>query len=165
MNAQEKGRGARFGLRLQAGPTGGDGSTAKTAGRRFEAGRSQHSLDVKSLIWHGNEQSSPRALAVWVSGLLRRDSRHRQRTGRQSTCTRLLWTTICGALGRPLQGAHPDEVTALAAKADLLTAGVAVDDHAKVTVEHEASLVHEASPWAVDKRAAEIVRPAPVQSV
>ena len=32
-------------------------------------------------------------------------------------------TTICGALGRPLQGAHPEEVTALAAKADLLTAG------------------------------------------
>ena len=36
--------------------------------------------------------------------------------------------------------------------------------YAKVIVEHEASLVYEASPWAVDKRAAEIVRPAPVQS-
>ena len=48
--------------------------------------------------------------------------------------------------------------------ADLLTAGFAVDDYAKVMVEHEASLVYEASPWAVDKRAAEIVRPAPVQS-
>ena len=31
-------------------------------------------------------------------------------------------------------------------------------------VEHEASLVYEASPWAVDKRASELVRPAPVQS-
>ena len=73
-------------------------------------------------------------------------------------------TTVCEALGRPFQGAHPEEVTALAAKADLLTAGVAVDDCAKVTVEHEATLVYEASPWAADKRAAEIVRPAPVQS-
>ena len=73
-------------------------------------------------------------------------------------------TTICEALGRPLQGAHQEEVTALAAKADLLMAGVAVDEYAKVVVEHEASLVYEASPWAVDKRAAEIVRPAPVQS-
>ena len=73
-------------------------------------------------------------------------------------------TTVCEALGRPVQGAHPEEVTALAAKADLLTAGVAVDDCAKVTVEHEATLVYEASPWAADKRAAEIVRPAPVQS-
>ena len=71
-------------------------------------------------------------------------------------------TTICGALGRPLQGALLEEVTALDAMADLLMAGVAVD--AKVMVEHEASLVYEASPWAADKRAAEIVRPAPVQS-
>ena len=73
-------------------------------------------------------------------------------------------TSICEALGRPLRGAHPEETTALAAKADLLTAGVAVDDHAKVVVEHEARKLYEASPWAVDKRAAEIVRPAPVQA-
>ena len=71
---------------------------------------------------------------------------------------------ICEALDRPLQGRHPEETTALAAKADLLPVGVAVDDYAKVMVEHEASLVYEASPWAVDKRAAEIIRPAPVQS-
>ena len=50
-------------------------------------------------------------------------------------------TTICEALGRPLQGVHPEELTALAAKADLLMAGVAVDDYAKVKAEHEASLV------------------------
>ena len=73
-------------------------------------------------------------------------------------------TTIREALGRPLQGAHLEEVTAVAAKADLLMAGVAFDDYAKVTVEHKASLVYEASPWAADKRAVEIVRPAPVQS-
>ena len=60
--------------------------------------------------------------------------------------------------------AHPEEVAALAEKADLLTAGVAVDDCAKVVVEHEASLVCEASPYAVDNRAAVIVRPAPVQT-
>ena len=57
-----------------------------------------------------------------------------------------------------------EEVMALAAEADLLTARVAADDHAKVMVEHGASLVYEASPWAVDKRTAEIVRPALVQS-
>ena len=37
---------------------------------------------------------------------------------------------------------------------------VAVDEHARVTIENEASKVYEASPWAADKRAAEIVRPA-----
>ena len=62
-------------------------------------------------------------------------------------------TSICEALDRPLQGAHPEETTALAAKADLLMAGVAVDDYAKVMVQNDA-----------DKRAAEIVCPAPVQS-
>ena len=64
---------------------------------------------------------------------------------------RAVMTTICEALDRPLQGAHPEEMTALAAKADLLMAGVAVDHYAKVMVEHEASLVYGASPWAVDK--------------
>ena len=39
-----------------------------------------------------------------------------------------------------------------------------MDEHARVTNESEASKVHEASPWAADKRAAEIVRPAPVQT-
>ena len=39
-----------------------------------------------------------------------------------------------------------------------------MDEHARVTNENEASKVHEASPWAADKRAAEIVRPAPVQT-
>ena len=33
-----------------------------------------------------------------------------------------------------------------------------------MTIENEASKLDEASPWAADKRAAEIVRPAPVQS-
>ena len=60
-------------------------------------------------------------------------------------------TNICEALDRPLQGAHPEEMTALAAKADLLMAGFAVDDFAKVMAEHEASLVCGASPWAADK--------------
>ena len=47
---------------------------------------------------------------------------------------------------------------------DLLATGVAVDEYARVKVENEASRVYEASPWAADKRAAEIVRPAPVQA-
>ena len=71
---------------------------------------------------------------------------------------------ICDALWRPLRGSHPEDATALAAKADLLAAGVAVDEYAKVTIENEASKLYEASPWAADKRAAEIVRPALVQS-
>ena len=49
-------------------------------------------------------------------------------------------TTICEALCRPLQGTHPEEVTALDAKADLLTAGVAVHDYAKVVEERESQL-------------------------
>ena len=41
-------------------------------------------------------------------------------------------TNICEALDRPLQSAHPEEMTALAAKADLPMAGVAVDEYARV---------------------------------
>ena len=62
-------------------------------------------------------------------------------------------TSICEALNRPLRGAHPEETTALAAKADLLRAGVAVDVDARVMVDNDASSrVYEASPWAADKR-------------
>ena len=73
-------------------------------------------------------------------------------------------SNICDALDRPPQGMHPEETTALAAKADLLATGVAVDEHAKVTIENEGSKMYEESPWAADKRVAEIVRQAPVQS-
>ena len=73
-------------------------------------------------------------------------------------------SNICDALDRPPQGMHPEETTALAAKADLQATGVAVDEYAKVTIENEGSKMYEASPWAADKRVAEIVRPAPVQS-
>ena len=108
--------------------------------------RYQCSLKALSLSWPGSEQSSPRALVVWALGLLRWALRLRQRTG------------------RPLREAHPEETTALTAKADLLASRVAVDEYAKVTIENEASKLYEASPWAADKRDAEIVRPAPVQS-
>ena len=73
-------------------------------------------------------------------------------------------TSICEALNRPTREPHPEVATALAAKTDLLLSGVAVDEHATVTIENEASKLYEASPWATDKRAAEIVRPAPVQT-
>ena len=73
-------------------------------------------------------------------------------------------STVCEALDRPLHRAHLEETTALAAKADLLMSGIAVDVHARVMVEHDPSMVYEASPWAVDKRATEIVRLAPVQA-
>ena len=52
-----------------------------------------------------------------------------------------------------------------AAKADLVAMGVAVDKYAKVTIDNmRPSKLYEASLWAADKRAAVIVRPAPVQS-
>ena len=68
-------------------------------------------------------------------------------------------SNICVALRRPLREPHPEEAAALAAKADLPTTGVAVDEYARLTNKKEASKLYEASPWA-----AEIVRPAPVQS-
>ena len=48
---------------------------------------------------------------------------------------------ICGALHRPHLERHPEETFALAAKADLLTVGVAVDDHAMVRFECDARQV------------------------
>ena len=68
-------------------------------------------------------------------------------------------SNICVALRRPLREPHPEEATALAAKADLPSTGVAVDEYARLTNKNEVSKLYEASPWA-----AEIVRPAPVQS-
>ena len=73
-------------------------------------------------------------------------------------------TSICEALTRPLRGAHPVETPALAAKADLLVAGVAVDEYSRVMVENDASKVCEASPWAADKEVAEVIRTAHVQA-
>ena len=72
-------------------------------------------------------------------------------------------TNICEALNRPTRGMHPEIAAAIAAKTDLLLSGVAVDERAKVTIENEAGKLYEASPWAADTRAAEIVRSAPVQ--
>ena len=67
---------------------------------------------------------------------------------------------ICEALNRPIREPHPDVANALAAKADLHLSGGAVDEYARVAVENEAAKVYEAGPWALDKRAVEIVRPA-----
>ena len=53
---------------------------------------------------------------------------------------------------------HPEIAAALSAKTDLLLSRLAVDEHAKVTIENEAGKLYEASPWVADKRAAEIVR-------
>ena len=72
-------------------------------------------------------------------------------------------SNICVALRRPLREPHPEEATALAAKADPPATGVSVDQYARVMIENEASKLYEASSWAADKRAAEIVRPSPVQ--
>ena len=47
-------------------------------------------------------------------------------------------TNICEALNRPTRELHPEIATALAA--------IAVDEHARVTIENEASKLYEASP-------------------
>ena len=73
-------------------------------------------------------------------------------------------TSICEALDRPIREVHPEVAAALTAKTDLLLSGVNVDEFARVAIENEASELCEASPWAADKRAAEIVRSVPVQS-
>ena len=101
-------------------------------------------------------------MEAWVSGLPRWALLPKRRTGRQSICTGLL----CHGFARRSTGryAHPDVANALAAKVDLLLSGVSVDEHARVAVENEASKLYEASPWAFDKRAEEIVRLAPVQT-
>ena len=73
-------------------------------------------------------------------------------------------TNICEALNRPIREPHPEVASAPAAKTDLLLSGVAVDELARVAIENEASKLYEASPWAADKRAAEVVRPTLVQT-
>ena len=66
-------------------------------------------------------------------------------------------TNTCAALNRPIREPHPEVAGAVAANLDLLLSGVAVDEHARVTIENEACKLYEASLWAADKRAAEIV--------
>ena len=44
-------------------------------------------------------------------------------------------TNQCEALNRPIREPHPEVAGALAAKTDLLSSGVAVDEHARVTIE------------------------------
>ena len=68
-------------------------------------------------------------------------------------------TKICEALNRPIREMHAEIAAALSAKTDLLLSGVAVDEHAKVTIENEAGKLYEASPWVAGKRAADRVPP------
>ena len=82
----------------------------------------------------------------------------------QATYWMAVMTNMCEALNRPIRELHPEIATALAARTDLLLSGVAVSEHARATIESEASQLYEASPWPADKRAAEIVRPALVQT-
>ena len=124
--------------------------------RRFEGGLRQTlsvllGSAVSELAWCG--RSSQRVLEVSASGYWSAVDLHKA-----------VMSNICIALRRPLLETHPEEATALAAKADLLATGVAVDEYAKVMIENDASKLYEARPRATDKRAAEIVRPAPVQA-
>ena len=73
-------------------------------------------------------------------------------------------TNTCEALNRSIREPHPEVASAPAAKTDLLLSGVAVDEHARVAIDNEASKLYEASPRAADKRAAQIVRSASVQT-
>ena len=52
-------------------------------------------------------------------------------------------SSVCVELNRPLREPQPEEATSLAAKADLLETGVAVDEQAKVMIENEASNLYE----------------------
>ena len=143
------------GLRFHAGPTGGDGTVATTLGRRALLGS-----EVSELAWEraklptcfgglgiGVAQMGFAAQAVYWSAV---------------DLHKAVMTGIGEALNRRIRETHPEVATALAAKTDLLLSGAAVDEHARVAIETEASKLYEASPWAADKRAAEIVRPAPV---
>ena len=55
-------------------------------------------------------------------------------------------TNICEALSRPIREPHPGIAAALAAKTDLLLSGFAVDEHARVTIENEASKLDRFAP-------------------
>ena len=84
------------------------------------------------------------------------------RVAAQATYWSAVVPNVCGALNRPLWEGQLEATTALAAKADLLTAGVAVDEYARVLFENDASKVHDTSPWAADQQVTEVIRPAPV---
>ena len=77
----------------------------------------------------------------------------------QATYWSAVMTNLCEALNRPMLEAHPEVAGALAAKTDLLLSGSLL-----MRIENEAGKLYEASPWAADKRATEIVGPAPVQT-
>ena len=52
-----------------------------------------------------------------------------------SVLHKAVMTNICEALNRPIRELHPEIATALVAKTDLLLAGGAVEDYARVMVE------------------------------
>ena len=77
---------------------------------------------------------------------------------------RAVMTTVCEALGRPLQGAHLEEVTTGGSKGGPCSRQGSPLMITPRSWSSTKPAQFEASPWAADKRAAEIVRPAPVQS-
>ena len=146
VDAHGKGRRARQGPQLQAVPTGGDGSTAKTAGRRVEADAVLLGSEVSELAWERAKLPTCfDGLGIRVAQMV---------VAAQATkwsaadLHKAVMTTILRGAGQAGPRCAPGRGE------DLLTAEV--DDYAKVMV--------EPSPWVVGKRAAEIVRPAPVQS-
>ena len=68
---------------------------------------------------------------------------------------------ICEALGRLILGARPDSELAMAVKADMLTAGGAVDLHAGVQLQREAKATYRASMWMNDNDVEEVTSPGP----
>ena len=71
--------------------------------------------------WHGSEHHSPTCFGGLGIRVAQMGFAAQATYWSAVNLHKAVMTTICGALGRPLQGAHPEEVTALAAKADLLT--------------------------------------------
>ena len=123
MDVHEPGSRACLGLRFQTSPTGSDGPVAATLGRWGL--RQTLSVPLGSAV---SELARERAKLPTCSGGL--GIRVAQMGyGAQATywsavdLHKAVMSNICDALRRPLREPHPEEATALAAKADLLATG------------------------------------------
>ena len=98
-------------------------------------------LEALSLSWPGSEQSSPRVFFGLGIRVARMGFAAQATYWSAVDLHKVVMSSICVALNRPLQETHPEETTALAA-----------DEYASVMVENDASKVYEASPWAADEQ-------------
>ena len=129
--------------------------------RRLEGGLRQTmsvllGSEVSELAW--GRRSSPRAFGGLGTRVAQMSFAAQATYWSAVDLHKSVMTSICEALNRPMREPHPEVASALAAKTDLLLSGVAVDEHARVAIETEASKLYEA---ARGRRQAsgEIVRP------